>query len=143
MNKNMKKIILAAGIVLALFFFTGFRGIEKPAKPVKNEGIPKENRELLNKIAGRWITQTNIHARQGQSASKVMGSDVWQWSPDGNFLLHTAYGIRDKKGFGGMEITGYNSKTGDFDSYNFNPDGSFSMGTLPLKTIFGYGTVKQ
>lgn len=129
----MNKIILATGITLVLLFFTGFRRIGKTTETTGNKIIPKEKKELLNKIVGRWITQTNIHARNGQlAASKVIGSDVWQWSPDGNFLLHTAYGIHDKTGFGGMEITGYNSKTGDFDSYNFNPDGSFSMGTLTI-----------
>lgn len=132
MNKLMNKTILAAGMAFALLFITGFRGVEKTTESIENRGIPKEKKELLNKIVGRWITQTNIHARDGQLASKVIGSDVWQWSPDGNFLLHIGYGIRDKSGFGGMEITGYNSKTGDFDSYNFNPDGSFSMGTLTI-----------
>ncbi|WP_074238661.1 DUF1579 family protein [Chitinophaga niabensis] len=128
----MNKVISATGIALALLFSTGFRGVEKAPGTLENKAIPKEKKALLNKIAGRWITQTNIHARNGQPASKVIGSDVWQWSPDGNFLLHIAYGIRDKNGFGGMEITGYNAKTGGFDSYNFNPDGSFSMGTLTI-----------
>ena len=128
----MNKIILATGIALALLFVTGFREVEKTTETIENKGIPKEKKELLNKIVGRWITQTNIHARNGQLASKVIGSDIWQWSPDGNFLLHIGYGIHDKSGFGAMEITGYNSKTGDFDSYNFNPDGSFSMGTLTI-----------
>ena len=132
MNKNMSSINLAAGIALALLFFTGFRGVEKTPETTGTKVIPKDKKELLNEIAGRWITQTNIHAWKGESASKVIGSDVWQWSPDGNFLLHIAYGIRDKSGFGGMEITGYNSKTGGFDSYIFNPDGSFSMGTLTI-----------
>lgn len=124
--------MLATGIAFVLVFFTGFRGVEKTAEPIESKGIPNGKREILNKIAGRWITQTNIHARNGQPASKVIGSDIWQWSPDGNFLQHTAYGIRDRSGFGGMEITGYNSKTGDFDSYIFNPDGSFSTGTLTI-----------
>lgn len=128
----MKKIILTVGIPLVSLFFTGFRVDEKATGAMENKGIPKEKKALLSKIAGRWITQTNIHAREGQLTSKVIGSDVWQWSPDGNFLLHIAYGIRDKSGFGGMEITGYNAKTGGFDSYNFNPDGSFSMGTLTI-----------
>lgn len=128
----MNKIILTAGIAFSLLFFTGFRGVEKATEAIESKPVPKEKKELLSKIVGRWITQTNIHARNGGAASKVIGSDVWQWSPDGNFLLHIAYGIRDKSGFGGMEITGYNSKTGDFDSYNFNPDGSFSTGTLTI-----------
>ncbi len=128
----MNRIISAAGIALALFFLTGFRGIDRTNETKENKGMPKEKKALLNKMVGRWITQTNIHARNGHTASKVIGSDVWQWSPDGNFLLHIAYGIRDKSGFGGMEITGYNSKTGGFDSYNFNPDGSFSTGTLTV-----------
>jgi len=128
----MKQIILATCFALMFFFFTGFREIKKPDQLMGNEGIPKEKRELLQKIVGRWITQTNIHAKDGQSASKVIGSDVWQWSPDGNFLLHIAYGIHEKTGFGGMEITGYNAKTGGFDNYNFNPDGSFSMGSLTI-----------
>lgn len=130
MNKN--KIILITRIALAFLFFTGFRGVEKSTERTENKFISKEKREILNKIVGRWITQTNIHARDGQLASKVIGSDIWQWSPDGNFLLHIGYGIHDKNGFGAMEITGYNAKTGGFDSYNFHPDGSFSMGTLTI-----------
>ena len=132
MNNNINKIILVTGIIISILPFAGFRKVEKATEAMQNKGIPKEKKELLNKIAGRWITQTNIHARNSIPASKVIGSDVWQWSPDGNFLLHIAYGIRDNNGFGGMEITGYNSKTGGFDSYNFNPDGSFSMGTLTI-----------
>lgn len=128
----MKKIILTTGIALALFFLTGFRDVKVITETIENKGMPTEKKELLKKIVGRWITQTNIHARNGQLASKVIGSDIWQWSPDGNFLLHIGYGIYNKSGFGAMEITGYNSKTGDFDSYNFNPDGSFSMGTLTV-----------
>ena len=128
----MKKIIFVSGIALAFFFSMGFREIGKTTEATVNKGMPSEKKKLLKKIVGRWITQTNIHARNGQSASKVIGSDVWQWSPDGNFLLHIGYGILDKNGFGAMEITGYNSITGGFDSYNFNPNGSFSMGTLTI-----------
>jgi hypothetical protein len=128
----MNKIISAAGIAFSLLFFTGFKGVEKTTETTESSVIPKEKRELLKKIVGRWITQTNIYARNGKPASKVIGSDIWQWSPDGNFTLHMAYGIHDKSGFGAMEITGYNSKTGDFDSYNFNPDGSFEMFTLTI-----------
>ena len=105
----MKKIILVTGISFALFFLTAFREVERTTETTENKGIPEEKKELLNQIVGRWITQTNVHARNRQPASKVIGSDVWQWSPDGNFPLHIAYGIRDKNGFGGMEITGYNS----------------------------------
>lgn len=139
----MKKIILATGIAFVSLFFTGFKGPEKTTEAIENNVIPKEKKELLKKIVGRWITQTNIYARNGQPASKVIGSDIWQWSPDGNFTLHMAYGIRDKSGFGAMEITGYNSKTGDFDSCNFNPDGGFEMFTLTINKIFGYGAVKK
>jgi|SRR5579859_6300549 len=128
----MNKIILAAGIAFAFLFFTGFQGVEKTTETIENKAIPKEKKELLKKIVGRWITQTNIFPRNGKPASKVIGSDIWQWSPDGNFTLHMAYGIHDKSGFGAMEVTGYNPKTGDFDSYNFNPDGSFEMFTLTI-----------
>lgn len=128
----MNKIILATCLAFTFLFFTGFKRSEKNTEKIENKCISKEKRELLNKIVGRWITQTNIHARDGQLASIVIGSDVWQWSPDGNFLLHIAYGIHEKSGFGGIEITGYNPKTDDFDSYNFNPDGSFSIGTLTI-----------
>lgn len=119
-------------MTFVLLFFMGFQGVEKTTKTIKKSVIPKEKKELLQKIVGRWITQTNVHARNGKPASKVIGSDIWQWSPDGNFTLHMAYGIHDKSGFGAMEITGYNSNTGDFDSYNFNPDGSFEMFTLTI-----------
>jgi hypothetical protein len=129
----MKKIIITIGVFLSLFSLLGFEHIEQKSEKLINSNVPKEKRDLLKKIVGRWITQTNIYAREGKPASKVIGSDVWQWLPDGNFLLHMAYGINNGNGFGAMEITGYNKGTGDFDSYNFHPDGNFSMGTLKIK----------
>lgn len=128
----MKTMIIATGIAFASLFFTGFQGGDNTPEILRNKAIPQEKKDVLKKIVGRWITQTNIHAWKGQPASKVIGSDIWQWSPDGNFLLHMGYGIREKGGFGAMEITGYDAKTGQFDSYNFNPDGSFSMFTLSV-----------
>ncbi len=89
--------------------------------------------ELLNKITGRWITQTTVRDAKGQHAFKPLGSDIYQWSPDGNFIVHTAYGIRDSVGFGAMEIIGYDRETGHFISYNFNPDGSFNMDKLVIQ----------
>lgn len=128
----MNKMIFVTGIAFVFLVFTGFQNARTTIGPASNKTFPKEKNELLNKIVGRWITETNIHARKSEQASKVIGSDVWQWSPDGNFLVHTAYGIRNKSGFGAIQITGYNSKTGDFDCYNFNPDGSFSIETLTI-----------
>lgn len=130
--RSVNRVIFTTGIAVALLFLTGFRKAGGAREPMEINGMPAEKKALLDKIAGRWITQTNIHARHGKAASTVIGSDVWQWSPDGNFLLHVAYGIRDGSGFGGMEITGYNAKSGAFDSYNFNPDGSFSAGSLTI-----------
>lgn len=127
----MKKIIVI-GVTLSIFALVGFTDIKNQSEKQITNSLPKDKKELLNKIKGRWITQTNIYAYEGKPAAKVIGSDVWQWSPDGNFLLHMAYGINNQDGFGAMEITGYNKKTGDFDSYNFHPDGNFSIGTLKI-----------
>jgi hypothetical protein len=128
----MNKIVSVMSIAFAFLVLTGFQRAENATETISSNVIPKEKKELLNKIVGRWITQTNIHARNGKMASKVIGSDVWQWSPDGNFLLHIAYGIRNKSGFGAIQVTGYNSKTGDFDIYNFNQDGSISTESLTI-----------
>jgi len=95
--------------------------------------IPPGKRALLHPITGRWITQTTVVDSNGNRSYKTLGSDVYQWSPDGNFIVHTAYGIRDSSGFGAMEIIGYNPATDDFTSYNFNPDGSFNMDKLIIR----------
>ncbi len=61
----------------------------------------------MNKIVG----VTRKHPCTGWSVSlKVIGNDVWHGRQMEIFLLHIAYGICDKSGFGGMEITDYNSK---------------------------------
>jgi hypothetical protein len=128
----MSKAFLVTGISLIVVFFTGFRVVEIPNKIIEDEAMPKAKKEILNKIAGRWITITNIKARNGQPASKIVGSDIYQWAPGGNFLLHYAYGIRDTINFGAMEIIGYDKASGNFISYSFNPDGSFSRDTLSV-----------
>ena len=132
MHKHLDRIVSEVSIAFAFVVLTGFQSVKKATDPISSGVIPKEKKELLNKIVGRWITQANIHARHGRPASKAIASDVWQWSPDGNFLVHTAYGIREKGSFGAIQITGYNSKTGDFDIYNFNQDGSISTETLTI-----------
>lgn len=128
----MIKTLLVTSASLLFVYFVGFRVVENPIKQTADVGMPKEKREILNKIAGRWITATNIHKRNGQPASKVVGSDVYQWAPGGNFLLHFAYGLRDTASFGAMEVIGYDKDSGNFFSYNFNPDGSFSKDKLSV-----------
>lgn len=75
----MKKMVSVITIDFAFLTLTGFQRVEKVTETISGNVIPKEKKELLNKIVGRWITQTNIHARDGKMASKVIGSDGWQW----------------------------------------------------------------
>lgn len=77
----MKNVILATCIAIAFLSFTEIKGGEKTTEITGSRVIPKEKRELLKKIVGRWITQTNVYARNGKPASKVIGRDIWQWSP--------------------------------------------------------------
>ena len=61
--------------------FLGVDNVGKNNNPMKNKAISEEKRALLSKMVGRWITQTNIPARHGRSASKLIGSEVGQWAP--------------------------------------------------------------
>lgn len=139
----MKKVFLTSTISLLFIGFTGFTVVEKPDKTMKDEAMPHTKKEILNKLVGRWITSTNIRARNGSPATTVSGSDVYQWAPGGNFLLHFAYGIRDTVGFGAMEVIGYDKESDKFISYSFNPDGSFSKDTLTVNNNIWVWTGKE
>ncbi|ACT96737.1 DUF1579 family protein [Dyadobacter fermentans] len=124
---SMRLGMMLAGMLL----MTGLKPREVPFTP-KRHTIPEAKRALATSIIGRWITQTTTVAKNGSPAKSIIGSDVYQWSPDGNFIVHTAYGIGDNGPFGAMEIIGYNPETGDFSSYNFNPDGTFNIDKLTI-----------
>ncbi|UYQ95776.1 hypothetical protein MKQ68_11750 [Chitinophaga horti] len=134
----------AALALLAIVLLSAFQPQAAPAAESPTvHYFPSAKKELLGKIIGRWITQTTVLPKDGQPRFKTLGSDVYQWSPDGNFVVHTAYGIRDKSGFGAIEIIGYNTETGAFNSYNFNPDGSFNIDPLTIENDVWVWTGKK
>ena len=68
MHKHLDRIVSVVSIAFAFVVLTGFQSVEKATDPISSRVIPKEKKELLNKIVGRWITQANIHARHGKPA---------------------------------------------------------------------------
>jgi len=65
----------------------------------------------LDALIGRWMTTGHTFGPDGAPAAPITASDIYEWSPGGFFVLHTAYGTIGEQGAGGIEIIGYDAET--------------------------------
>jgi len=61
-------------------------------------------RERLGVFIGRWITEGETAAGADAPAMRIVASDVYEWAPGGQFVLHPAYGRIGDMEVGGIEI---------------------------------------
>jgi hypothetical protein len=43
-------------------------------------------------MIGRWITEGETVANEAMPAMPIVASDVYEWGPGGQLVVHTAYG---------------------------------------------------
>lgn len=69
----------------------------------------KSEMESLRFLIGRWHTQGEIKATGGNPASKLIGTDSYEWVLDGHFILHKVDVTMNNEKVEAIEIIG------DFD----------------------------
>jgi Protein of unknown function (DUF1579) len=80
--------------------------------------------ERLNIFIGRWITEGETVASGDAAPVPIVASDVYQWVPGGHFVMHPAYGRIGSVDVGGLEVIGYDVKTGQYRTYFFDSQGT-------------------
>jgi len=88
--------------------------------------------ERLEVFIGRWITEGQTFATRDAPAMQIVASDVYQWAPGGQFVMHPAYGRIGSMNVGGLEVIGHDPVTGQFRTYFFDSQGNITTEALSL-----------
>ena len=100
---------------------------------VENQQRSGPEHELLDVIIGKWINEGHTVASEDAPSTRVLTSDVYEWSTGGFFVLHTAYGrVGDLPG-GGIEIIGHDAASGGYVSRFFDSRGNVSTHELSIE----------
>ena len=62
--------------------------------------------DRLNVFIGRWLTEGETVATPDAPSVRIFASDVYQWAPGGQFIMHPAYGRVGEQDVGGLEVIG-------------------------------------
>ena len=88
--------------------------------------------DRLDALIGRWLTEGATEPPEAD-AVPIFASDVYEWLPGRQFVLHTAYGRIGDVGVGGVEIIGYDAATGQFRTWFFDSQGNTSTQSLTYR----------
>ena len=99
--------------------------IDQPAKP-------SAEHKQMELFIGKWINEGHTVAAEGAPSMKILTSDVYEWMPGGFLVIHSAYGLIDKMGGGGMEIMGYDAAKKRHMSYFFDSQGNISTHEITI-----------
>lgn len=84
----------------------------------------------LQVFIGRWINQGSTIAGPDSPAHDIVTSDIYEWAPGGEFVIHTAYGRIGGVDVGGVEIIGYDPEAGAYRSYFHDNSGTTTVSRL-------------
>lgn len=87
---------------------------------------PKPDSALkrLDAFAGTWKTEGEIKAIDGYPAVPVEGTDIYEWLPGGNFLIHKVDVRMGDEQVYTTEIIGYDASTGTYVMHYFDHQGN-------------------
>ena len=94
---------------------------------------PVAELERLNVFIGRWLTEGETVPAGDEPAERIVASDIYQWVPGGQFVMHPAYGRIGTIDVGGLEVIGYNASTGQFQTHFFDSHGNTERHTLSCR----------
>ena len=82
--------------------------------------------DKLEVFIGKWMN----HGHVVGTDEEILTSDLYEWLPGKQFVLHTAYGQVGQRGVGGAELIGYDAETQAFTSYLFTDGGEMRQSKL-------------
>jgi Protein of unknown function (DUF1579) len=89
--------------------------------------------DRLNLFIGRWLTEGATVATPEVPSVRIIASDVYQWGPGGQFVMHPAYGRIGEQDVGGLEVIGYDPTTDQFRTHFFDHIGNAITETLTFQ----------
>jgi Protein of unknown function (DUF1579) len=89
--------------------------------------------DRLSVFIGRWLTEGETVATPERPSVKIFASDVYEWGPGGQFIMHPAYGRIEEQDVGGLEVIGYDPATEQFRTHFFDHTGNVITETLTFR----------
>ncbi|HSX28852.1 MAG TPA: hypothetical protein VLF60_05380 [Candidatus Saccharimonadales bacterium] len=89
-------------------------------------GIRNPALDKLDIFIGKWIN----HGHVVGTDEEILTSDVYEWLPGRQFVLHTAYGRVGARDVGGVELIGYDTAAEIFISHLFTDGGEMRQSKL-------------
>jgi hypothetical protein len=89
--------------------------------------------DRLEVFIGRWLTEGETVATAEAPSARIFASDVYQWGPSGQFIIHPAYGRIGGQDLGGLEVIGYDPATGQLRTHFFDHAGNVITETLTFR----------
>ena len=86
-----------------------------------------------NLFIGRWITEGETAGSAEIPPARILASDMYNWAPGGHFVMHPAYGRIEPLEVGGLEVIGYDSATGQYQTHFFDSQGNTATQTLSCR----------
>lgn len=91
---------------------------------------PGPEHQLLGRLIGKWMNDGSTVATPEAPAERILTSDVYEWTPGGFFVIHSAYGRISNLDVGSIEMIGYDQASKGYKSYNFDSQGNVSTMSL-------------
>ena len=87
----------------------------------------KSEMEPLLFLIGRWNTEGEIIANEGNAANKFTGTDSYEWILDGHFILHKVDVTMNNEKVEAIEIIGgFDATTKRYKMRSFDNQGAFT-----------------
>ena len=89
--------------------------------------------DRLNVFIGRWLTEGATVATPTAPSVRILASDIYEWAPGGEFIVHPVYSRIGERDFGGLEVIAYDPSTNQFRTHFFDRTGRAITETLTFR----------
>lgn len=105
---------------------------EKSSNQQNISPVPGAEHKLLDIVIGKWITIGETVANADAPVVPITASDVYEWTPGGFFILHSAFSIIGNMGGGGIEMIGYDAKSKKYFTNFYDSQGNATHQELTI-----------
>jgi hypothetical protein len=100
---------------------------------VGDTALPTAAHRALQPIIGKWITRGLTIATAENPPMEISASDIYEWTPGGYFIVHSAYGFIGEVGVGATELIGYDKDNKNYRTWFFDNQGNTEQQVLTVR----------
>ena len=86
----------------------------------------EEQLKRLNFLVGKWQTSGTVRATSSSPSLEITGTDVYEWTLGGSFLLHRVAVLMGEERTEVIELIGYDASSKTYPMRSFDQQGNFT-----------------